>query len=61
MYLTSVVIYSFKIMVLCFIFKIHQTFSGFGSWHMGNQTQDEVFLAAQEAVGAHRDSQGKIL
>ncbi|XP_017783508.1 PREDICTED: longitudinals lacking protein, isoforms A/B/D/L-like isoform X7 [Nicrophorus vespilloides] len=29
---------------------------GFG-WHMGNQSQDEVFLAAQEAVGAHRDSQ----
>lgn len=27
---------------------------------MGNQNQDEVFLAAQEAVGAHRDSQGKI-
>jgi DNA-directed RNA polymerase subunit RPC12/RpoP len=25
---------------------------------MGNQSQDEVFLAAQEAVGAHRDSQG---
>ncbi|XP_056648397.1 longitudinals lacking protein, isoforms A/B/D/L isoform X11 [Diorhabda carinulata] len=33
---------------------------GFGGWHMGNQSQDEVFLAAQEAVGAHRDSQGKI-
>ncbi|XP_056648393.1 longitudinals lacking protein, isoforms A/B/D/L isoform X8 [Diorhabda carinulata] len=32
---------------------------GFGGWHMGNQSQDEVFLAAQEAVGAHRDSQGK--
>ncbi|XP_019881138.1 longitudinals lacking protein, isoforms A/B/D/L isoform X26 [Aethina tumida] len=31
---------------------------GFGNWHMGNQSQDEVFLAAQEAVGAHRDSQG---
>ncbi|XP_031346990.1 longitudinals lacking protein, isoforms A/B/D/L isoform X23 [Photinus pyralis] len=31
---------------------------GFGGWHMGNQNQDEVFLAAQEAVGAHRDSQG---
>ncbi|XP_044747962.1 longitudinals lacking protein, isoforms A/B/D/L isoform X8 [Coccinella septempunctata] len=31
---------------------------GFGSWHLGNQSQDEVFLAAQEAVGAHRDSQG---
>lgn len=33
---------------------------GFGHWQMGNQSQDEVFLAAQEAVGAHRDSQGKI-
>ncbi|XP_044270636.1 longitudinals lacking protein, isoforms N/O/W/X/Y isoform X9 [Tribolium madens] len=32
---------------------------GFGGWHMGNQSQDEVFLAAQEAVGAHRDSQGE--
>ncbi|XP_031346972.1 longitudinals lacking protein, isoforms A/B/D/L isoform X6 [Photinus pyralis] len=32
---------------------------GFGGWHMGNQNQDEVFLAAQEAVGAHRDSQEK--
>ncbi|KAL3275265.1 hypothetical protein HHI36_020034 [Cryptolaemus montrouzieri] len=31
---------------------------GFGAWHLGNQSQDEVFLAAQEAVGAHRDSQG---
>ncbi|XP_045462071.1 longitudinals lacking protein, isoforms H/M/V [Harmonia axyridis] len=30
---------------------------GFGSWQIGNQSQDEVFLAAQEAVGAHRDSQ----
>ncbi|XP_076272080.1 longitudinals lacking isoform X4 [Rhynchophorus ferrugineus] len=30
---------------------------GFGHWQMGNQSQDEVFLAAQEAVGAHRDSQ----
>lgn len=36
------------------------TITGFGGWHMGNQSQDEVFLAAQEAVGAHRDSQGKI-
>ncbi|XP_031346985.1 longitudinals lacking protein, isoforms A/B/D/L isoform X18 [Photinus pyralis] len=34
---------------------------GFGGWHMGNQNQDEVFLAAQEAVGAHRDSQGHFL
>ncbi|KAH1008481.1 hypothetical protein HUJ05_009033 [Dendroctonus ponderosae] len=33
---------------------------GFGHWQMGgNQSQDEVFLAAQEAVGAHRDSQGE--
>lgn len=37
-----------------------ERFSGFGGWHMGNQSQDEVFLAAQEAVGAHRDSQGRI-
>lgn len=36
-------------------------FAGFGGWHVGNQSQDEVFLAAQEAVGAHRDSQGKII
>ncbi|XP_060534638.1 longitudinals lacking protein, isoforms A/B/D/L-like isoform X3 [Cylas formicarius] len=34
---------------------------GFGQWHMGNQSQDEVFLAAQEAVGAHRDSQAQDL
>ncbi|XP_018332838.1 longitudinals lacking protein, isoforms A/B/D/L isoform X2 [Agrilus planipennis] len=34
---------------------------GFGNWHMGNQNQDEVFLAAQEAVGAHRDSQAQDL
>ncbi|XP_022903209.2 longitudinals lacking protein, isoforms A/B/D/L isoform X5 [Onthophagus taurus] len=34
---------------------------GFGGWHMGNQSQDEVFLAAQEAVGAHRDSQAEDL
>ncbi|KAK9882345.1 hypothetical protein WA026_020867 [Henosepilachna vigintioctopunctata] len=33
---------------------------GFGGWHLGNQSQDEVFLAAQEAVGAHRDSQDSI-
>ncbi|CAG9760680.1 unnamed protein product [Ceutorhynchus assimilis] len=31
--------------------------TSFGHWQMGNQSQDEVFLAAQEAVGAHRDSQ----
>lgn len=40
--------------------KFLWTVTGFGGWHMGNQSQDEVFLAAQEAVGAHRDSQGKI-
>ncbi|XP_044747933.1 longitudinals lacking protein, isoforms H/M/V isoform X4 [Coccinella septempunctata] len=34
---------------------------GFGSWHLGNQSQDEVFLAAQEAVGAHRDSQDHLV
>lgn len=34
---------------------------GFGQWPMsGNQT-DEVFMSAQEAVGAHRDTQGKTL
>lgn len=27
----------------------------------GNQTTDEVFMSAQEAVGAHRDTQGKNL
>lgn len=27
---------------------------------MGNQNQDEVFLAASEAVGANRDAQGRI-
>lgn len=43
-----------------FVLQTCNPFSGFGGWHMGNQSQDEVFLAAQEAVGAHRDSQGKI-
>lgn len=43
-----------------FVLQNYHQFSGFGGWHMGNQSQDEVFLAAQEAVGAHRDSQGKI-
>jgi len=34
--------------------------SGFNQWPMsGNQTTDEVFMNAQEAVGAHRDTQGK--
>jgi len=33
---------------------------GFNQWPMsGNQTTDEVFMNAQEAVGAHRDTQGK--
>uniref|UniRef100_A0A1B6KYR2 BTB domain-containing protein n=1 Tax=Graphocephala atropunctata TaxID=36148 RepID=A0A1B6KYR2_9HEMI len=31
---------------------------GFAPWHLGNQSgTDEVFMAAQEAVSAHRDSQ----
>lgn len=35
-------------------------YSGFNQWPMsGNQTTDEVFMNAQEAVGAHRDTQGK--
>jgi len=29
-------------------------------WHMGDQSADEVFMAAQEAVGANRDAQGKL-
>ncbi|KAK7868882.1 hypothetical protein R5R35_014202 [Gryllus longicercus] len=34
--------------------------SGFAPWHVRatERTTDEVFMAAQEAVGAHRDSQG---
>ncbi|KAG8259455.1 hypothetical protein J6590_014924 [Homalodisca vitripennis] len=33
---------------------------GFAPWHLGNQSgTDEVFMAAQEAVSAHRDSQGR--
>lgn len=33
---------------------------GFGQWPItGNQSTDEVFMSAQEAVGAHRDTQGK--
>jgi hypothetical protein len=35
-------------------------FAGFAPWHMADQSRDEVFMAAQESVGAHRDSQGKI-
>jgi len=30
-------------------------------WHMGDQSADEVFMAAQEAVGANRDAQGKLI
>lgn len=35
--------------------------AGFSPWQLGgNQTgTDEVFMAAQEAVSAHRDSQGR--
>ncbi|XP_034249671.1 longitudinals lacking protein, isoforms H/M/V-like isoform X2 [Thrips palmi] len=29
-------------------------------WHMGDQSADEVFMAAQEAVGANRDAQGDV-
>ncbi|XP_050061542.1 longitudinals lacking protein, isoforms A/B/D/L-like isoform X4 [Aphis gossypii] len=33
----------------------------FNQWPMsGNQTTDEVFMNAQEAVGAHRDTQGSL-
>ncbi|GLH07096.1 Longitudinals lacking protein, isoforms H/M/V [Gryllus bimaculatus] len=37
-------------------------FPGFAPWHVRatERTTDEVFMAAQEAVGAHRDSQGTI-
>ncbi|XP_023703643.1 longitudinals lacking protein, isoforms F/I/K/T isoform X12 [Cryptotermes secundus] len=31
--------------------------AGFAPWHMADQSRDEVFMAAQESVGAHRDSQ----
>lgn len=34
--------------------------AGFAPWHVADQSRDEVFMAAQESVGAHRDSQGKI-
>jgi hypothetical protein len=34
--------------------------TGFAPWHVADQSRDEVFMAAQESVGAHRDSQGKI-
>ncbi|VVC28720.1 Hypothetical protein CINCED_3A002417 [Cinara cedri] len=34
----------------------------FGQWPMsGNQTTDEVFMNAQEAVGAHRDTQDDVV
>lgn len=36
--------------------------AGFTPWQLGNQSgTDEVFMAAQEAVNAHRDSQGRHL
>lgn len=31
---------------------------GYAQWQVG-QNQDEVFLAAQEAAGQHRDAQGR--
>ncbi|XP_023703676.1 longitudinals lacking protein isoform X41 [Cryptotermes secundus] len=34
--------------------------AGFAPWHMADQSRDEVFMAAQESVGAHRDSQGNL-
>ncbi|XP_069702171.1 longitudinals lacking protein, isoforms H/M/V-like isoform X25 [Periplaneta americana] len=34
--------------------------AGFAPWHVADQSRDEVFMAAQEAVGAHRDSQGRV-
>ncbi|XP_063228459.1 longitudinals lacking protein-like isoform X18 [Bacillus rossius redtenbacheri] len=34
---------------------------GYAPWHIGDQSRDEVFMAAQEAVGAHRDSQAFLL
>ncbi|XP_066991952.1 longitudinals lacking protein, isoforms H/M/V isoform X8 [Anabrus simplex] len=34
---------------------------GFAPWHVAaDRSTDEVFMAAQEAVGAHRDSQGSL-
>ncbi|XP_069702175.1 longitudinals lacking protein, isoforms H/M/V-like isoform X28 [Periplaneta americana] len=35
--------------------------AGFAPWHVADQSRDEVFMAAQEAVGAHRDSQDAML
>lgn len=32
---------------------------GYAQWQM-DRSQDEVFMAAQEAAGQHRDAQGKI-
>ncbi|XP_021915079.1 longitudinals lacking protein isoform X18 [Zootermopsis nevadensis] len=32
--------------------------AGFAPWHVADQSRDEVFMAAQESVGAQRDSQG---
>ncbi|XP_021915085.1 longitudinals lacking protein, isoforms F/I/K/T isoform X24 [Zootermopsis nevadensis] len=31
--------------------------AGFAPWHVADQSRDEVFMAAQESVGAQRDSQ----
>lgn len=39
-----------------FLFAPH---SGYAQWQVGGQNQDEVFLAAQEAAGQHRDAQGR--
>ncbi|XP_021915075.1 longitudinals lacking protein, isoforms A/B/D/L isoform X15 [Zootermopsis nevadensis] len=33
--------------------------AGFAPWHVADQSRDEVFMAAQESVGAQRDSQGE--
>lgn len=43
-----------------FTFSFLEFVLGFGQWPMsGNQTTDEVFMSAQDAVGAQRDTQGK--
>ncbi|XP_021915076.1 longitudinals lacking protein, isoforms A/B/D/L isoform X16 [Zootermopsis nevadensis] len=34
--------------------------AGFAPWHVADQSRDEVFMAAQESVGAQRDSQGSV-
>ncbi|XP_021915081.1 longitudinals lacking protein, isoforms A/B/D/L isoform X20 [Zootermopsis nevadensis] len=35
--------------------------AGFAPWHVADQSRDEVFMAAQESVGAQRDSQGTMM